>query len=47
MPGLDPGIHVSASRRRQVSGDNVDCRFKPGNDEMLAADLDFRWWSIL
>ena len=45
MPGLDPGIHLSASRcrrayrvlrylrHRQVSGGNVDCRVKPGNDD--------------
>ena len=33
MPGLDPGIHLSEYRRRQVSDTGVDCRVKPGNDD--------------
>jgi hypothetical protein len=37
MPGLDPGIHsvtVSDNRRR----DGMDCRVKPGNDDIC------EWW---
>jgi hypothetical protein len=29
MPGLDPGIHV-----RDASNCRVDCRVKPGNDDL-------------
>jgi hypothetical protein len=39
MPGLDPGIHATAS---PPSG-SVDCRVKPGNDEKRAVfELDFK-----
>lgn len=33
MLGLDPGIHLAASRGRQEICTSVDYRVKPGNDE--------------
>jgi hypothetical protein len=34
MRGLDPRIHAEAPRRR-----NMDCRIKPGNDEIKAKPM--------
>ena len=38
MPGLDPGIH---SGRPSCCGDDLgmDCRVKPGNDDVLLGNL--------
>jgi hypothetical protein len=33
MPGLDPGIHPSSQK---VFSKKMDCRVKPGNDELRA-----------
>ncbi len=33
MPGLDPGIH-SVALADVVSGYGMDCRVKPGNDDI-------------
>jgi hypothetical protein len=33
MPGLDPGIHAVA-RQQICSANGLDCRVKPGNDEI-------------
>ena len=37
MPGLDPGIHLLFARSLFSKG--MDCRVKPGNDDVVCGGL--------